>query len=818
MSERLTPLPSTLPAPAIDRYAAPPPQQRWAPAPPAPPAAAGNPLGALVGRSLAAVRRYKWLCVAVVGLGTAAGVAATSFFRPEYHVQGSVWLSGSESPLEERNTGPIRPAEAFRGAAWVELLRSFRIADSVVARQALYVTPESERDSLVFRNFNLGPRLRPGDYELAVDEKRSWVLKDGNGERELERGVAGDSIGRRMGFRWAPTAGSLVPGHTVSFNVTTPREASLVLMKRFWAGLGPDGAFLQLSLTGPHAERTAATLNLWMEEFVRVATDFRKAELGQFARDLATQLDSAELSLKQKELAFSSYRAQTITQPGEKPSGRGAVDLIGGNPFIDDFTRQKIDLEQREAELAQLQQVIARVRSGQQSADALLFVPSIANGPQGAQLRSAIDLLSAKKAALRQLELQFTDEYKLVQETQRDIATLEQNRVPALANGFAEQLRRTIGQLRQQVATRSRAIQAIPERTTNEGRLQRDVEVATDLYRNIRTRFDQAQLAEKSVTPGVRIMDEAIAPTRPTTNTKPQIIIGSLVASIALGLLLALLLDRLDRRFRYPEQVTNDLGLDILGAVPLLRNSRAQDISPEEASQMVEAFRSVRLALRHTFASDGPVVVAVTSPGMGDGKSFVSSNLAMSFAEAGHRTLLIDGDIRRGEQHATFNVDQQPGLMEYLAGEAGLDEVVVPTEYDRLSIIPCGTRRRRGPELLASANMASLVDLLRTRYDAILIDSAPLGAGTDAYALGVAAGSVALVFREGKTDRRMAQAKLSVLDRLPVHMLGAVLNCVPASGAAYEFYSYLDGYAAEDDPKLAEAQRARLTSGNGVTR
>jgi capsular exopolysaccharide synthesis family protein len=191
----------------------------------------------------------------------------------------------------------------------------------------------------------------------------------------------------------------------------------------------------------------------------------------------------------------------------------------------------------------------------------------------------------------------------------------------------------------------------------------------------------------------------------------------------------------------------------------------------------------------------------------------------MSFAEAGHRTLLIDGDIRRGEQHSTFNVDQQPGLMEYLAGEAGLDEIVVPTEYDRLSLIPCGSRRRRGPELLASANMAALVDELRGRYDAILIDSAPLGAGTDAYALGVAAGSVVIVFREGKTDRRMAQAKLNVLDRLPVHMLGAVLNCVPLEDGSYTYYSYLEGYASEDGPQLPDPQqRARLASGNGSVR
>ena len=811
MSERLTPLPSPQPSP-IDRYAAPPaPPQRWAPAPPTPPAGGANPLGALVARSVAAVRRYKWLCLAVIGMGTAAGIAATTFFRPEYEVQGSVWLSGTESPLGDGATGPIRPTEIFRGAAWVELLRSFRIADSVVAKQALYVTPQSERDSLVFANFNLGPRLRPGSYELEVDRTGRWVLRDGVADRELERGAAGDSIGRRLGFHWAPAASALPRERTVAFNVTTPREASVALMKRMQAGLGEDGAFLQLSLRGPHPERTAATLNTWMEEFIRVATEFRKAELTQFARDLATQLDSAELSLKQKDLAFSNYRAQTITQPGEAPTlGDG---LVVGNPVLNDYTQQKILLDSQRSELALLERTIAGVRAGTQSADDLLFIPAIGAGPQGAQLRLAIEELSKKKAQLRQLQLTFTDEYKLVRDVQGDINRLEKQSIPTLANGFADQLRRSTRSIQNQVATRTRDLQAIPERTANEGRLRRDVDVAQNLYINLKNRYDQAQLAEKSASPGVRIMDPAVAPTQPTTNTKPQIILGALLGSIVLSALLALLLDRLDRRFRYPEQVTDDLGLDILGAVPLLRSPRARDIRPEEASQMVEAFRSVRLALRHTFASDGPVVLAVTSPGMGDGKSFVSSNLAMSFAEAGHRTLLIDGDIRRGEQHATFNVDQQPGLMEFLSGEAGLDEIVVPTEYDRLSLIPCGTRRRRGPELLASANMASLVDLLRTRYDAILIDSAPLGAGTDAYALGVAAGSVVLVFREGKTDRRMAQAKLGVLDRLPVHMLGAVLNCVPVSGGAYEYYSYLDGYAAEDDPMLPEGQRARLTAG-----
>ena len=816
MSERLTPLPSPPPA-AIDRYAPAPAPQRW-PAQPvagAPPAG-GTSIGSFVSRSLAAVRRYKWLTLAIVGLGTALGVAATSFLQPEYETQASIWLSGSESPLEGQNQGPIRANEIFRGAAWIELMRSYRIADSVVAKQALYVTPGDEADSLTFRGFQLGPRLVPGTYKLEVDANRKWVLRDADKGGVFERGTVGDSIGRKLGFRWAPPASVLPTGKEITFDVVPPRQASIELQKRLGAALGPDGAFIILSLRGRHPQQTASTLNAWMEEFIKVATDFRKAELGQFARDLNAQLDTAALSLKQKELALGSFRAGAITQPSENAMTGMGLELQ--NPVLSGYTAQKVELDNTQRDLATLNRTIAAIRSGRQTADALLFIPSIANGPQGAQLRTALEQLSARKAALRQQQVTYTDEAPVIQALQADVRVLEQEKVPQLAAEFAGQLQQRVNTLGGQVARSTNEIRAIPARTIEEGRLRRDVDVASSLYTSLRSRYDQAQLAEKSATPGVRIMDEAVAPIRPTTNTKPQIVIASLLGSLLLGLAIALLLDRLDRKFRYPEQVSNDLGLDILGAVPSLKSARAGDITPEEATQMVEAFRSIRLALRHTFASNGPVVLAITSPGAGDGKSFVSSNLAMSFAEAGHRTLLIDGDIRRGEQHATFNVDQQPGLMEYLAGECGLDEVVVPTEYDRLSVIPCGTRRRRGPELLASANMAAMVDTLRTRYDAILIDSAPLGAGTDAYALGVAAGSVLLVFREGKTDRKMAQAKLSVLDRLPVHMLGAVLNCVPLKGGAYEYYAYLDGYAAEDDPSVPEAERARLTSGSGATR
>ena len=186
-------------------------------------------------------------------------------------------------------------------------------------------------------------------------------------------------------------------------------------------------------------------------------------------------------------------------------------------------------------------------------------------------------------------------------------------------------------------------------------------------------------------------------------------------------------------------------------------------------------------------------------------KSLVSSNLAVSFGEAGYRTLLIDGDIRRGELHRMFGVDRRPGLLDYLTGHNDIDSIIRPTSHKGLSVIPCGTRRHHGPELLGSAAMVTLMAEMKTRYNVVIVDSPPLGAGIDPFVLGTATGHLMLVFRSGETDRQMADAKLRLLDRLPVRVLGAVLNDIQAQGV-YRYYSYLYGYTADEDsntPQLA---------------
>jgi succinoglycan biosynthesis transport protein ExoP len=304
-------------------------------------------------------------------------------------------------------------------------------------------------------------------------------------------------------------------------------------------------------------------------------------------------------------------------------------------------------------------------------------------------------------------------------------------------------------------------------------------------------------------TPDVSLLDSAMAPVYPSSNTAPRMLLLAIAVSVGAAVGIVLLRDRLDRTFRYPDEATHELGLTIAGTVPLFKPNRRGDFQVATMSQAIESFRTLRLAVRYDFRPDAPVVLAVSSPGPGDGKSLVSSNLALAFAGAGHRTLLIDGDIRCGTQDRTFGVAASPGLVDNLRDVSSLGDVVQSTSTDNLFLIARGSREYRAPELLVSDRMSGLVIAAREQFDVVIIDSAPFVAGVDAYALGAAAGSRLVVLRPGVTDRKLGAAKLEILDRLPVRILGAVLNGVP-DGGMYRYYGNDYSYGGKPIEQIAD--------------
>lgn len=748
-------------------------------------------------RYFAAIKRYKWIVVALTILGTVGGVVATRFIHPVYAVQATVWI---EPPSDRPNSGPVRPEELLRSQAWVQLLFQFQVLDSVMLKERLYIE-HSPKYAALFKDFSVNQQFRPGPYELVLDDaRRNWTLKTKQGIA-VETGAVGAPVGARQGFSWHPPRAAFGDAKKIAFTVLTPREASVGLQKRITPNLADNGSFLRITLTGDDPEKLTSTLNTLTTQFVSVAASLKKYKLSETTKILRYQVDTMAEQLRAAEGRLEGYKTRVITEPTEATAI--APGITSTQPtVITNYFNEKLQAEAVRRDREALDRVVQRAQGGNLAVDEFQTIAVVSQSPN---LAGALTELAKNEAEARALENRYTPEAKQMQDIQEKITTLRTKTIPAYASALSSALRSKESELSTHIAQASRELQQIPGRTMNEQRYEREYQQLAALYGDVAVRYQQAKLAEASAVPDVRILDAAVQPQRPTRNSAPAIIAMAFAGGMALAIGIAILLDRLDKRLRYPDQVTRELGLSILGAIPAIHKVDVESRDPEEASQVVEAFRTIRMNLAHSYGAAGPVMLTVSSPAPGDGKSLVASNLALSFAEAGYRTLLIDGDVRRGELHRMFSTDRRPGLLDYLLGNARLDEVLRPASHRNLTLIPCGTRHHHAPELLGSAAMHDLLGAMKSQYSAIIVDSPPLGAGIDPFVLGTATGNIMIVLRAGETDRQMAEAKLKLLDRLPVRILGAVLNDIRAKDSAYKYYHYVYGYTADEQgaPQLA---------------
>ena len=776
--------------------------QSWQESRPSLPAVTTSPIR----RAIAALLRYKWLMLGIMVASVGAGVAATRFVTPLYEVRASIMIA-PEGPMESR-TGPIRSSGLLSADDWNNLLKSFAVTDAVVRKLTLYLRPANyAQDGDLFKGFALADRFAPGNYQLVIDQsKKRWTLLSMPSAVTVDSGLAIDSVGRQRGFLWMPPSWvfSSTGTRNVKFTVLTPREVSAQLVDRLVAQRREQSNFLRLTLLDPDPKLAAAIMNTWIDQFVDVAAQLKRRKLSDFARTLGAQLQTAKGSLDGSEIQLSSFRVNTITQPSEGgPIAAGVQETR--DPVIRAYFDKKIEYDDIRHDVIALQTLLANAKDSLPT-ETLLQIRSIssANAASGQELRNVIAEYHLVEQNLAQARIAYTEEHPVVRTLVARVNTLRREKIPQYARALLMSMQTRAAADSIRIAGASENLQRIPQRTIEEERLRRMRDISSGLYTNLQNRYAEAQLAEASATPDVTVLDSAIAPIVPTTNTAPRILMMSALAGVGAAIGLALLLDKVDARLRYPSQVGDELGLPIAGAVPHFPKGGVYQ-SPEQSSQLVESFRSLRMSVMHAVAEDA-VSIAVSSPSPSEGKSFVAANLAMSFAEAGYRTVLVDGDTRRGALHELFGFVSGPGLTEYLSASATLEQVLRATPEGPLSVITCGARMRRSPELLTSVRLPGLVSSLGSMFDIVIFDTPPLAAGIDGYSIAAATGSLLMVLRVGQTRRRMALEKLRVMERLPVFIVGAVLNDVELDGE-YAYYSYAGGYEATDPPSGGELAR-----------
>ncbi|HEV8510129.1 MAG TPA: polysaccharide biosynthesis tyrosine autokinase [Gemmatimonadales bacterium] len=733
-------------------------------------------------RYLNSVMRHKWLVLAITVVGTLAGVVATRFLDPRYTAKAILWVDVAVG----RDRG-VQSDQLLDSRGWVELVTSNAVLDTVVKQRRLFLQPATPNDSAALTSFDVGDKVVPGTYRLVMDKAgRAFRLEMEDGT-VVQRGRAGQPVGENLGFDWTPTG---LKSGTITFTVKAIPDASATLAQDIKARLDPAGNFLRLQLKSSSAAGAAATLNAISERIVAVETDMKRRKFQELTTALSEQYDHAKENLSQADEALRSFRVRTADRPmvTQTPSGSLAVE---GSGLASELRN---DIEQRRRDRNLLNQFASRAATGSVSVELWNSLPSVQKSPY---MQAALLDLGKKQADLRALRLNYTEEAAPVRQLQSEVSQLEHQQIPSLARMLAQDLGEVVATTQGRADTAVGRLRAAPNLALEQDQLVRQQRMAADQFTSVDREYETAKLGLISALPDVRVLDPAVEPRRPASDYGPLLILLAALASFGVAVMGVTLKDKMDPKVRYPEQITGRMQLQILGAVPHV--SWRLGANGDGSAQVIEALRGLRLRVLHAHAGDGPLTLTITSPGIGDGKSFVSLNLALSFADAGYRTLLVDGDTRRGVQHKALKTPSTPGLTDVVAGRVQLDAALRQTSYPGLTFLSSGTRMQRAPERLLSQTMRDLMAKLRSMYDVVLVDSPPLGAGADPLVLGTLTENLMLVLRTGQSDINLASTKLEVLNALPVRVIGAVLNDVRSSGV-YRYYMYSSAeYELVDD-------------------
>ncbi len=294
----------------------------------------------------------------------------------------------------------------------------------------------------------------------------------------------------------------------------------------------------------------------------------------------------------------------------------------------------------------------------------------------------------------------------------------------------------------------------------------------------------------------ISIMEMATAPVSVRPGLFKSLLIG-LGLGILVGIGILLLLDRIDDRMASFGEFQNHFTENVLGQIPREKTKGKVTLLQVDDARHIfaESYRNIRSSI-FFMPYDGPrpKTLLITSAVPNEGKSTVSANLAITFALSGAKTLLIDGDLRRGAQREAFDISSRIGFAEVLKGEVNWQDVVVPTAYPSLFVLPRGKALSQPSEHLLRDSTDRLLQEIYNHYDYIIIDSSPILAADDTTSLAPKIDATLFVVRLSYTSARLTKKSLELLYNRQVNVAGVILNYVDTSLPEYYYYQYSEYY------------------------
>lgn len=412
---------------------------------------------------------------------------------------------------------------------------------------------------------------------------------------------------------------------------------------------------------------------------------------------------------------------------------------------------------------------------------------SLKYGPKHPQIQTVKEKLSSTRG-------QITHEIKTI------VSFLKNEYEVALAREQA--LRKALTDLRDES-------RQLGQHAVEYGVLAREVELNKQLYTALLTRLKETGIAGRMQSMNVRVVDAAKPPIRPVSPKRAASLLLALLLGLMGGVGMAFLFEYLDDTIKGTDDLERYVKIPCLGVIPdykdALENAGAEGKNTlvslsDPKSIAAESYRGLRTSILFSSSSSAHKTLLITSAKPSEGKSLTATNLAITMAQSGNRTLLIDVDFRKPNLHKLFNLNMEKGFSNLLVGAVNERDIIIKSGLPNLDIITCGHIPPNPAELLGSEAARRYIGRFREAYDRVIFDSPPIMPATDPVILSTLVDEVVVVIMAGKTSRHMLMDSVKKLRQVRANLLGAVLNNVKAGKEGYYYGGYYN-YGYEGDSK-----------------
>jgi polysaccharide biosynthesis transport protein len=553
-------------------------------------------------------------------------------------------------------------------------------------------------------------------------------------------------------------------------------------------------------------ERAALLANTVTDAYVDLNVE-QKAEFSASAVDwLSDQVRELKDRLQESEMKLHEFKKENniVSVSLEDRQTMIAQSLTSLNQSLSETQAKRLAEESR----------VALIERAAKQEEEFEGFADLQNGQLVQQLKLAESELNRE---LAEMSLRYTEEHPKLIATRKKLALVQVD----LSNEIAKGLRQVEEQRRALADTEQRLRRAIDDlkqealdlnkKEIDYRRLAREAENNAELYKLVLRRQKEVSLTRMLKANNVRVLEPARPPGAPVSPRPRVNFLVGLSIGLLLGLGLAFLVDYLDSTVKTQEQIEQLVGLPFLGILPSIKTeTKASDAEPRSRdlftidnprSSVAECARTIRTNLMFMSPDEPARTLLITSAGPREGKSTLGVSLAITMAQSGLSTVIVDTDMRRPRLHRTFGVANEVGLTTALLGERTLERAVQNSGVAGLDLLTCGPLPPNPAELLHTEAFKGILEALRKRYARVVFDSPPVGAVSDALILSSMTDGVVLVVNAATTSWQAARHARRAIEDVGGRLFGAVLNNVDLDRAPASYYQYYQYRYEEDDDR-----------------